>query len=228
MQLRYKPRRGKAARRSLLLLVIISLLVARDAPARAALLSRLGLEVSFAASARAARIASWAAELRPIEVACANTKLSASIRLYDSNGDIDEDARADFERVASGEESHPLALRVEQLVFKAAYHFGAGRVHIISAWRRRAGKHTLGEAIDFKIDGASAWQVAAYLRGLPRVGVGVYTHPGTQFVHVDVRDASYHWVDSSPPGVHWRERQIGDRWGPERDATYTPEMDLPP
>jgi hypothetical protein len=227
MQRRDKPRRGTPARRSLALLVMLSLLLARDAPARTAFVSRVGLEIPLTASARASRIASWAAMLDPIEVACANTKMSARIRLYDPIGEIDEDARALFEHVVSGDEPRRLAPRVEQLVFKAAYHFGAGRVHIVSAWRERAGKHTMGNAVDFKLDGTSAWQVAAYLRGLPRLGVGVYTHPDTQFVHVDVRDESYHWIDSSPPGVHWKERQIGDRWASERDAAYQPEMDLP-
>jgi hypothetical protein len=227
MQRRDKLRRGKPARRFLPLLVILALLLARDAPARAAFVSRPGLDTLLIASAREVRIASWAAELNPVDVACANTRISAPIRLYDSTGEIDEDARAVFERVASGDEAHHLSLRVVQLVFKAAYHFGGRRVRIISSWRERAGKHTMGEAIDFKIDGASAWRVAAFLRGLPRVGVGVYTHPDTQFVHVDVRDDSFHWVDSSPPGVHWPERQIGDRGMARRDATYAPEMDLP-
>ncbi len=69
--------------------------------------------------------------------------------------------------------------------------------------------------------------LAAYLRTGARVGVGVYTHPRTQFVHLDVREASYHWTDASPPGVSWRETRLGDRSAPARDAAYRPERDLP-
>src|SRR5438477_5555132 len=102
MPVRDKPRRGKSARRSLPPLVILSLLVARDAPARAPFVSRIGLDIPLAASARAVRVPSWAASLYPIEVGCGNTKMSARIRLYDSTGEIDEEARVVFERVASG------------------------------------------------------------------------------------------------------------------------------
>ena len=31
------------------------------------------------------------------------------------------------------------------------------------------------------------------------MGVGVYTNPLTQYVHLDVRERSYHWIDASPP-----------------------------
>ena len=124
-------------------------------------------------------------------------------------------------------EPHPLAPRVEQLLFKAAYHFGGAPIVVVSAWRSHAGKHTAGEAIDFKLRGVPAAKVAAYLRGLSRVGVGIYTHPSTQFVHVDVRDPSYHWVDGSASGARGRERQMADRTVLKRDAAYAAEMDLP-
>jgi hypothetical protein len=72
-----------------------------------------------------------------------------------------------------------------------------------------------------------AGRLAAYLRGLPRVGVGIYIHPRTQFVHLDVRDQSYHWIDASPPGVKWRERQLHDAHAEKRDAAWTAQSDLP-
>ena len=224
---RARPKRRPAPRFALLG-VVVFLFVAHDAPARTLVAGRLPAETTMAAAARDARLSSWTAALHPIEVTDANTREHARIDLYDREGDIDDDARATFERVAAREpEPHRLAARVEQLVFKAAYHFGATRVVIVSGWREHAGKHTAGEAIDFKLAGVPAGQLAAFLRGLPRVGVGVYTHPATQFVHVDVRDTSYHWVDASPPGVRWKERPIGDRSARKRDASYTPEADLP-
>jgi hypothetical protein len=100
-------------------------------------------------------------------------------------------------------------------------------VVIVSGWRERGGRHAKGEAVDFRLDGVYAPTIAAYLRSLPRVGVGIYTHPDTQFVHVDVREPSYAWVDGSAPGVHGWERQLGLPHADKRDAGYQPEMDLP-
>ena len=211
-----------------LLPVAVALFVARDAPARAPGPPRGAVEALFAGGPRESRTVSWAAALPPIDFANASTGASARICLYDSTGEIDEEARREFERVASREPApHPLAPRVEQLVFKAAHHFGSARVFIVSGWRRHAGRHSTGEAVDFRIDGVYAPQLAAYLRSLPRVGVGIYTHPDTQFVHVDIREPSYAWVDGSPPGVHGWPRQFGVTNAAKRDATYLPEMDLP-
>jgi hypothetical protein len=228
MQTREKQvKRTRFASRCLLA-VILSLVIARDAPARALATPRLAMETPLAAGLREERVVSWAAALEPIGISSASTGASVPICLYDRAGEIDEEARTAFERVASREpEPHRLAPRVEQLLFKVAYYFGAERVLVVSGWRERSGKHTTGEAIDFKLSGVHAANVAAYLRGLPRVGVGIYTHPGTQYVHVDIREPSYSWVDASPPGVHWKERQIGDPRGAKRDEGYTPEMDLP-
>ena len=141
---------------------------------------------------------------------------------------MDPEARARFEQIATGDGGqHPLAPRLEQLVFKAAYHFGGTPVVIVSGYRDRAGRHTTGEALDFKLAGVRASQLAAWLRDLPRAGVGIYTHPRTQYVHLDVREPSYHWLDGSPPGVTWKERQLRDPGQMKRDAAWTPEDDLP-
>jgi uncharacterized protein YcbK (DUF882 family) len=189
------------------------------------------IETPLVAAVRPARVAAWAEGLEAVEVdnaATVATSATTAIRLYGSDGELDPDALAAFERAASRDDDlHPLAPRVVQLVFKAAYHFGGARVTVVSGWRAHAGKHGTNEAIDFKLHGVRAARLAAYLRDLPRAGVGVYTHPRTQYVHLDVRDPSFHWLDASPPGVHWRERAIWDRNADKRDAAWTPEMDLP-
>ncbi|HEY5242913.1 MAG TPA: hypothetical protein VIJ22_15645 [Polyangiaceae bacterium] len=180
------------------------------------------------AAARDARSASWADALVPIEVTSVVTGQSASIRLYAVDGEIDEAARMHLEHVVARDgEQHELASRLEQLVVKAAHHFHDAPVYAVSGWREHAGRHSTGEALDFKLRGVQAAQLAAYLRGLPRVGVGIYTHPRTQYVHLDVREPSYHWLDGSPPGVTWKERQLRDPGQMKRDASWTPEGDLP-
>ena len=115
-----------------------------------------------------------------------------------------------------------------QLAIRASYHFGGAAISIVSATRPGArGKHGTGEALDFSLEGVKATVLAAYLRTTPRAGVGIYTHPKTQYVHLDVREHSYHWIDGSPPGVTWREQLLADPKQAARDASWSPALDLP-
>jgi uncharacterized protein YcbK (DUF882 family) len=173
------------------------------------------------------------APIAPIEVRNRNTGARASLRLYD-DGEIDPAALATFMRVAASRPSieepmeEPLDVRLVQLAMRAAYHFHAKALVVVSATRKGAhGKHGTGEALDFQLEGVSAAALAAHARSYPRAGVGVYTHPKTQYVHLDVRDQSYHWLDGSPPGVTWRERRLADPGRAKRDAAYLPSMDWP-
>jgi hypothetical protein len=211
------------------LLVSVALALAlHDAPLRAARAAVVATDTPLGEGERPARQQSWATELAPLDVTNVTTKARSRLRLYGGDGSIDENACEDFERVAAGaDEPRRLARRLEQLVVKAAYHFGNARVLMVSGFRPHAGRHGTGDALDFKLEGVPAARLAAYLRRLPRVGVGIYTHPRTQFVHLDVRDASYHWIDASPPGVKWREARLYDPSAQKRDATWTPEMDEP-
>jgi uncharacterized protein YcbK (DUF882 family) len=222
--------RGLAARLACLpCLLAPAVLASSDARAHALGEVRMCIETPLVAALRPARVAAWAERLEAVEVENAGTPSPvAAIRLYGSDGEIDPAALGEFERAAARDDDpHPLAARVVQLVFKAAYHFGGPRVVVVSGWRAHAGKHGTNEAVDFKLRGVRASRLAAYLRGLPRAGVGVYTHPRTQYVHLDVREPSFHWIDASPPGVKWREGPIWDRGAEKRDASWTPEMDLP-
>lgn len=189
----------------------------------------------------------WAA-LPPIAVENRNTNARAEIRLYRSNGTLDEVALRRFEDVAGSgptpakgtpalrpsltASSHApheaLDRRTVQLVFRAAYHFGGKAITIVSATRVGAhGKHGTGEAIDFKLADVDAAVLAAHLRTYPRAGVGIYTHPRTRYVHLDDREHSYHWLDASPPGVSWREKLLPDPSQAKRDGGWSAAFDRP-
>ncbi len=219
--------RKKSCGRALWLVATLCLWVARDAPAHALVEARGAAETPLAARARAERVDSWTRELGPVDVESVRTRNSARVLLYTASGEVDEESRAAFERIANDGDAHELAPRLEQLVVKAAYHYQRAKVLIVSGWRENAGRHTAGEAIDFKLAGVGAAQLAAYLRSLPRTGVGIYTHPHTQFVHLDVRETSYHWIDASAPGTRGREWPLADKEVKKRDAAYLPAMDLP-
>jgi hypothetical protein len=181
--------------------------------------------------------APWAAGLTAIEVLNRNTNARAKIHLYDDHGALDRGEARWFMRIAGSAHAAPgdasddderLDLRVVQLAIRAAYHFGGASIAIISATRPGArGKHGTGEALDFSLEGVKASVLAAYLRTTPRAGVGIYTHPRTQYVHLDVRDHSYHWIDASPPGVTWREQLLSDPKQAVRDASWSAPLDLP-
>jgi len=175
--------------------------------------------------------------LPELRLANLNTRESLSVQLYDAEGHVDPQSaqRLDGLLVDARDPDHvvqtELNRRTLQLLFRAAYHFRAASVEVVSAYRRpgrrREGLHAEGRAIDFKLPGVSAAALAAYLRTLPRVGVGVYTHPRTQYVHLDTRERSFYWLDASPPGRRWRERSLRDPKLLARDASYRESMDLP-
>src|SRR4051794_23629706 len=144
---------------------------------------------------------------------------SANIRLYDDAGHVDEGEASRLDALLSDTRDPKncatitLDRRTLQLAVRAALHFHVEEVLVVSAYRkpgrRREGPHASGKAIDFKLPGVPARTLASYLRTLPRVGVGVYTHPKTLFVHLDDRERSFYWLDASPPGRTWRELSLG-------------------
>lgn len=165
------------------------------------------------------------------------TRETAELRLYDAEGRIDEAAAARLDALLcdARDPKHPhtgrLARRTLQLVYKAAYHFRSYQVEVVSAYRkpgrRREGPHGTGAAIDFRLTGVTASVLASFLRAQARTGVGVYTHPKTQYVHLDVREHSFHWLDASPPRRRWREKSIGAADLQLRDESYHPALDWP-
>lgn len=99
---------------------------------------------------------------------------------------------------------HPISPRLLDLVYRAMRHFDAPLVHLISGYRadRAGSRHTQGRAIDMVLPGVSNEELAAYVRQFGFVGVGVY--PKSGFVHLDVREASFFWVDNSLPNERCR------------------------
>jgi uncharacterized protein YcbK (DUF882 family) len=175
--------------------------------------------------------------LFPLHLFNINSRDADDVRLYGPSGEIDPDAAARFEQLL-GDARDPgnvragaIDRRVMQLVFKAAYHFRVRNVIVISGYRDpgqgSAGLHGVGSAVDFKLPKVPAGALAAYLRTLPRVGVGLYTHPKTQYVHLDDRTESFHWMDGSGPRRRGREQRLITAGLATRDARYMPWDDWP-
>jgi hypothetical protein len=105
---------------------------------------------------------------------------------------------------------YPVEPRLIDLAFRIQSHFAAEEIRVLSGYRvptrSRLSNHGRGRAMDFVVPGVRDEDVAAFARTLGFVGVGIY--PVSGFVHVDVRDRSYFWSDSSGPGRRNRERGI--------------------
>jgi uncharacterized protein YcbK (DUF882 family) len=124
-------------------------------------------------------------------------------------------AAADLDRAAhllrepSTGNEHPIEPRLLDLAYRLQAHFKAHEVRVVSAYRTPHGggsNHGRGRALDLVVPGATDEEVAKFARELGYVGVGVY--PTSGFVHLDVRDRSYFWVDASGPGRRNRERGV--------------------
>jgi uncharacterized protein YcbK (DUF882 family) len=215
---------------------------ARHSPAAAAAKPSASSAAAAPSSSLATRVAevrapTGFATLPALRIRNQTTREQRQLRLYDAYGVVDEAAARELDALLcdARQPKQCTATRLDrrtlQLMFRAAYHFAALEVEVVSAYRkpgrRREGHHGRGVAIDFRIPGVEAAALASYLRESPRTGVGVYTHPKTQYVHLDVRQQSFHWLDASPPRRNWREKSIGSPELAKRDASYRPELDLP-
>jgi uncharacterized protein YcbK (DUF882 family) len=78
-------------------------------------------------------------------------------------------------------------------------------IRIVSAYRtpeynKKCGgapksQHMEGTAADIKVSGISPLDVAKAAESVGFTGIGVYTHSGNSFTHVDVRPSKSHWMD---------------------------------
>ena len=114
---------------------------------------------------------------------------------------VDLDRASHLLRSSDGGE-HPVDPRLLDTAYALQRHFGAGEVRFLSGYRKPAKRlgsnHGYGRAIDLVVPGATDQDVATFAREIGFVGVGIY--PTSGFVHLDVRDRSFFWVDKSGPG----------------------------
>jgi uncharacterized protein YcbK (DUF882 family) len=173
----------------------------------------------------------WQA-VRPGEIAIhtVNTRERVRTQLYMDNGRMDEDATDAMRTVFRdhrAERSHPVHPRLLTILYLAGQAYGRP-VILVSGFRNPGGRtkptsrHTSARAADVRLPGVPAEELARFLRThFERVGVGFY--PTSRFVHIDVRDQSYYWVDTSGPGQKSLERSVVLDPRPEPGSDWTVE-----
>lgn len=141
----------------------------------------------------------------------------------------DLDRAAHIMREPSSGNEHPIDPHLLDFVYRIQTHFKAHEIRIISAYRTpHAGKtsnHGKGRAMDLVVPGATDEEVATFARDQGFCGVGVY--PVSGFVHVDVRERSFFWVDNSGPGKRNRTRGILGDLAHKNDARALARGDQP-
>ncbi|MBI2893119.1 MAG: YcbK family protein [Deltaproteobacteria bacterium] len=155
----------------------------------------------------------WRDGLRDITFYAVNTGDQAVVRLFEPDGTLRPEAAREVRRLAgdrrSGED-HELDPRILALLYRLVSQLDAPQISIISGFRAPRGRghslHSEGRAVDIVVPGIDLERVAQVARGFGHVGVGTY--PSSGFVHLDVRDRSYFWVDRSGPGQRGRVRQV--------------------
>ncbi|HEX4354013.1 MAG TPA: DUF882 domain-containing protein, partial [Polyangiales bacterium] len=155
----------------------------------------------------------------------------------DDGGFDDEDLSLAARAFTPGklQKPHPVAPHLLDLVYQTMRHFAAPFVRMVSGYRQdRAGsRHTQGRAIDMVIPGVSNEELVDYVRQFGFCGVGIY--PKSGFVHLDVRESSFFWVDETLPderskglpvaGDEAKEADLQARERGEGPQTFVPDND---
>ena len=93
-------------------------------------------------------------------------------------------------------------------LYIVGYHYDrpVGLVSGLRTGARAKSRHRTGMAADIRIEGVAPEALWAYTKTrFKKVGLGWY--PNSRFVHLDVRDKSYYWIDDSGPGEEPRYRE---------------------
>lgn len=165
--------------------------------------------------------------MRDIDFYAVNTGERVAVRLFEPDGTLREEGARQVRLVARDRRTgtdHEIDPRLLALLYRLASVLDAPQISIISGFRPARGRghslHAEGRAVDIVVPGVELERVAQVARGFGHVGVGTY--PTSGFVHLDVRDRSFFWVDASGPGRRGRVRQVRVDESRAADLAYDP------
>jgi hypothetical protein len=116
-----------------------------------------------------------------------------------------------------------------RLLMRIAKRFDNATLHMISAHRAPDGvvtsersQHGKGTASDIRVEGVSVETLAAVAKEEGARGVGMY--PKSRFVHVDVREKAYSWIDNGDAEDDERDLREAREENEEIDAEGAPSV----
>ncbi len=125
---------------------------------------------------------------------------------------------------------HPIDGHLLDIVYELQRHFKSGEIRFVSGYRtptkRLGSNHGYGRAMDLVVPGTVDEWVASYVRAMGFTGAGTY--PISGFVHVDVRERSFYWVDKSGPGAPNKTTGVLPGDALSSDAKARKEGKIPP
>jgi uncharacterized protein YcbK (DUF882 family) len=140
-----------------------------------------------------------------------NTGETLAVELYTADGQFREEsleALSHFWRCRRTGTERPVDPRLFEILSLISDHFGGRTLELVSGFRnqrRVTSFHFHGSAADVRIAGISDQKLHRFAATLDTGNMGLGLYPRAGFIHVDVRpDASYRWVDYSPPGQDLR------------------------
>jgi uncharacterized protein YcbK (DUF882 family) len=135
------------------------------------------------------------------------------MRLYDNQGRMRPDAVRAFSwalRDRRANRARTLEPRLLAMLYIVGQYFDA-ELRIVSGYRirgvnaSRGSRHGGAAAADFRVPNVGLRTTLAFVEStFMNAGVGYY--PTSRFVHIDSRERTYYWVDSSGPGQRSRTR----------------------
>lgn len=142
-----------------------------------------------------------------IELYAVNFDERLQVELYNPDGSLDPEALDQLNhlfRCRRTDTEKAVDPQLFEMLSRVYDHFQRP-IELVSGFRnqkRTSSFHFHGSASDIRVTGVSDKVLHRYVSSLDTGGLGLGIYPRAGFIHVDIRpEASYRWVDYSPPGT---------------------------
>ena len=132
-----------------------------------------------------------------------NEQRGLAVDLYTEDGSFSESALDElnhFFRCKRTRTEKPIDPRLFETLSRIADHFNGARIELVSGFRnqeRETSFHFRGSASDIRLEGVSERELHRYVATLDTGHQGLGIYPRAGFIHVDIRPASFRWVDTT-------------------------------
>ncbi len=139
-----------------------------------------------------------------------NFNEEVKVNIYNPDGSYNKSALHELDQILRCRRTNtakPIEPKLYETLSTIQDHFGGRRIFIISGFRNQrktTSFHFHATAADIRVEDVSPLQVKKFTETLDTGGMGIGYYPNSQFVHVDVRPASFRWIDYSGSGSRKR------------------------